>query len=129
MASDHMQMPPFESFRDAESYYIILAHEACHWTRHPARLDRDFGRKQWGDEAYAREELVAELGSAFLAADLGLSPEPRADHASYLASWLKVLRGDKRFIVSAAAHASRAADFLHSLQPNAEATAPDMLAA
>lgn len=56
---DHVQMPPFESFRDAESYYATLSHECTHWTRHPARLDRDFGRKRWGDEGYAMEELVA----------------------------------------------------------------------
>ena len=67
IGSDRIQMPPFESFRDAESYYATLAHETTHWTRHPSRLDRDFGRKRWGDEGYAREELVAELGSAFLA--------------------------------------------------------------
>ena len=67
-----MQMPPFETFRDAESYYATLAHECTHWTRHPTRLDRDFGRKRWGDEGYALEELVAELGAAFLCADLGL---------------------------------------------------------
>jgi len=83
---DYVQMPPFESFRDAESYYATLAHEVTHWTRHPSRLDRDFGRKRYGDEGYAREELVAELGSAFLSADLGLTPEPRPDHASYIAS-------------------------------------------
>ena len=117
---DTVQMPPFESFRDAESYYATLAHEVTHWTRHPSRLDRDFGRKRWGDEGYAREELVAELGSAFLSADLGLTPEPRADHASYIASWLKVLKDDKRFIFSAAGHAQRAADFLHRLQPQAQ---------
>jgi antirestriction protein ArdC len=72
IGSDRIQMPPFESFRDAESYYATLAHETTHWTRHPSRLDRDSGRKRWGDEGYAREEQVAELGSAFLAAGLGL---------------------------------------------------------
>ena len=61
-------MPPFEAFRDAESYYATLAHECTHWTRHPTRLDRDFGRKRFGDEGYAMEELVAELGAAFLCA-------------------------------------------------------------
>ncbi|MBO0906294.1 ArdC family protein [Jiella sonneratiae] len=117
--SDHVQMPSFACFRDAESYYATLTHELTHWTRHATRLDRDFGRKRWGDEGYAVEELVAELGSAFLAADLGIAPEPREDHAAYIASWLKVLKGDTRAIVSAAAHAQRAADFLHALQPDA----------
>ena len=64
--SNHVQMPPFETFRDAESRAAILAHELTHWTKHPTRLARNFGRKQFGDEGQAREELVAELGSAFL---------------------------------------------------------------
>ena len=63
------------------------------------------------------EELVAEIGAAFLCADLGLTPEPREDHAAYIGSWLKALRNDKRAIFSAAGHAQRAADYLHGLQP------------
>jgi antirestriction protein ArdC len=114
--ADFVQMPPFETFRDAESYAATLAHELTHWTKHDKRLARDMGRVKWGDEGYAREELVAELGSAFLCADLGITPETREDHAAYIASWLKVLKGDKRFIFSAASHAQRAADYLHSLQ-------------
>ncbi len=123
-AADHVQMPPFVAFRDAESYYATLAHEMTHWTRHPSRLDRDFGRKRWGDEGYAMEELVAELGAAFLSADLHLTPEIRGDHSAYIASWLEVLKNDKRAIFSAAAHAQKAADFLHRLQiPQREADA------
>jgi antirestriction protein ArdC len=68
--ADYIQMPPIESFRDAESYYATLAHETTHWTKHPSRIERDFGRKSWGDEGYAREELVAELGAAFLSGNL-----------------------------------------------------------
>jgi antirestriction protein ArdC len=117
---DYVQMPPFETFRDAESYYATLAHECTHWTRHPSRLEREFGRKRWGDEGYAMEELVAELGAAFLSADLDLTPEPRADHAAYIASWLKVLKNDKRAIFTAAGHAQRAADFLTGLQETRE---------
>lgn len=117
VAEDRVRMPPFEAFRDAESYYATLAHELTHWTRHPSRLDREFGRKKWGDEGYAVEELVAELGAAFLCADLDLTPDVRDDHASYIASWLKVLKNDRRAIFSAAGHAQRAADFLHRLQP------------
>lgn len=117
--SDRVQLPPFETFRDAGSYYATLAHEITHWTRHPSRLDRDLGRRRMGDEGYAREELVAELGAAFLAADLGLDLEPREDHASYIASWLEVLKQDKRAIFQAAAHAQRAADYLHDRQPRA----------
>lgn len=119
VTQDHVQMPPIEAFRDAESYYATLAHETTHWTRHKSRLDRDFGRKRFGDEGYAMEELVAELGSAFLSADLELTPEVRDDHAAYIASWIKVLKNDRRAIFSAASHAQRAADFLHGLQNSA----------
>lgn len=129
MAEDRVQMPPFEAFRDAESYYATLAHELTHWTRHPKRLARDFGRKSWGDEGYAMEELVAELGAAFLSADLDLTPEPRPDHAAYIASWLKVLKNDKRAIFSAAAHAQRAADFLTAMQPQHEQPQQEQAAA
>jgi antirestriction protein ArdC len=114
---DYVQMPPFETFRDAESYAATLAHELTHWTKHAKRLARDLGRVRWGDEGYAREELVAELGAAFLSADIGITPEVREDHAAYIATWLTVLKMDKRFIFSAAAHAQRAADYLHALQP------------
>ena len=109
---DFLQMPEYEDFQSGESYYATLAHELTHWTRHPTRLDRDMGRKAWGDSGYAMEELVAEMGAAFLCADLGITPEVREDHASYIASWLKVLRDDKKAIFTAAAHAQRAADFL-----------------
>jgi antirestriction protein ArdC len=113
---DYVQMPPFETFRDAESHAATLAHELTHWTKHPKRLARDLGRVRWGDEGYAREELVAELGSAFLCADLGITPEVRPDHAAYIASWLTALKMDKRVIFTAAAQAQRAADYLHGLQ-------------
>ena len=118
IGTDHIQMPLFISFKDAKSYYSTLAHETTHWTRHPSRLDRDLGRKKWGDEGYAMEELVAELGSAYLGADLGLSPEVREENAAYIASWLKVLKEDKRAIFTAAAHAQRAAECLHDYQIN-----------
>ncbi|MES2894989.1 MAG: zincin-like metallopeptidase domain-containing protein [Pseudomonadota bacterium] len=116
MGPDHVRMPPFEAFCDPQAYYATLAHECVHWTRHPSRLDRDLGRKRWGDEGYAREELVAELGAAFVCADLGLEMTPREDHAAYLASWLQVLKADKRAIFSAASHAQKAADYLTALQ-------------
>jgi antirestriction protein ArdC len=107
----------FETFRDAESYYATLAHELTHRTRHPSRLDRSFGRKRFGDAGYAMEELVAELGAAFLSADLSLTPEPRDDHAAYIGHWLNVLKNDKRAIFTAASHAQRAADFLSHSKP------------
>jgi antirestriction protein ArdC len=123
VSTDHVQMPPIEAFRDAESFYGVLGHETVHWTKHPTRLDRDFGRKRWGDEGYAMEELVAELGAAFLSADLELTAELRDDHASYIESWLKVLKSDSRAIFTAASHAQRAADFLYGLQAAAKAEA------
>lgn len=119
-AGDYVQLPPFEAFIDPESYYATLAHECTHWTRHPTRLDRDFGRKRFGDAGYAREELVAELGAAFLCADLGLELTPREDHAAYIGHWLEVLAGDKRFIFTAAAHAQRAVDYLVALQTHGD---------
>lgn len=116
LVMDRIQMPPFEAFFSAEGYYATLAHECCHWTRHPSRLDRSFGTHRFGDEAYAKEELVAELGAAFLCADLGLMLEDRQDHAAYIESWLTVLRNDRRAVFTAAAHAQKAVDYLHSLQ-------------
>lgn len=118
-ARDAVQLPPFETFRDAGSYYATALHELTHWTGHKDRLDRSFNAKRFGDNGYAREELVAELGAAFLCADLGITPEVREDHAAYLEHWLDVLREDKRAIFSAAAHAQRASDFLEALQPQA----------
>ena len=118
-ARDYIQMPAFEIFRDAASYVAILSHELTHWTAATHRLDRDLSRYSKDKSERAREELIAELGSCFLCADLGIVPElePRPDHASYLDSWLKVLSGDKRAIFAAAGHAQRAAGYLHFLQP------------
>lgn len=124
-SADRVQLPPFETFRDAESYYATLAHEEIHATKHKDRLARELGRKRWGDEGYAAEELVAELGSAFLCADLGITPEVQGDHAAYIGNWLKVLKGDKRAIFTAAAHAQRAADFLHAKAGTAPKTSPN----
>jgi antirestriction protein ArdC len=111
--NDTIQMPPFVSFRDADSYYATLAHECTHWTGSPSRLDRDFGGHRFGSEGYAIEELVAELGAAFLCADLELSLEPREDHVSYIATWLDVLVQDNRAVFTAAAHAQRAAEYIN----------------
>ena len=120
-STDSIVLPLFETFRDAESYYATLAHETTHWTAHESRLARDFGTKRFGSEGYAIEELVAELGAAFLCADLDLTLEPREDHAAYIANWLDVLTVDNRAIFAAASHAQRAADFINGLQPAASA--------
>ena len=111
ISDDVVRMPKLETFRDAESHAATLAHELTHWTRHASRLDRDLGRKRFGDEGYAMEGLVAELGSAYLCADLSITPEEREDHAAYIENWLKVLQNDKRAIFSAASHASKAVAF------------------
>ncbi len=113
---DSITLPKFEAFNSSVDFYSTIAHEHIHWTRHSSRLNRDFSQKKFGDSGYALEELVAELGSAYLMADLGLEFEPREDHAAYVASWLKALKNDKRFIFTAASHASRAVEFMHSKQ-------------
>jgi antirestriction protein ArdC len=122
IADDAIQMPPFESFDDADSYYATLAHEFVHWTGNKARLGRDFCGYRFGSEGYAVEELVAELGAAFLCADLELALEPREDHACYIATWLKVLAADNRALFTAAWHAQRAAEFMTNRA--AQAAAP-----
>ena len=109
--SDHIQMPPFGAFKENVSYYSTLAHEHTHWTATASRCDRQLG-KRFGDSAYAAEELIAELGAAFTSAHLGLSTEPREDHAQYIQSWLRVLKADKRAIFTAASKAQQACDWL-----------------
>lgn len=110
---DHILMPEPTAFQGTptstptEAYYATLLHELVHWTGGQLRLDRRFG--QFGDEAYAFEELIAELGAAFLCADLGVTNVPRADHAAYIASWLKALKHDGRALFRAAALADLAA--------------------
>jgi len=116
-AFDVIQLPPLPAFRDMESYYGTALHELTHWTGHPSRCARELNGHRFGSEAYAFEELIAELGSAFLCAELGITPEVRDDHVAYLAGWLTVLKQDKRAIFAAASQAQRAADYLHGLQP------------
>ena len=126
--TDHIQMPLRETFRDAAAYVATLSHELTHWTAMPHRVGRDLSRYAKDRSERAREELIAELGSCFLSADLGIAPElePRPDHVDYLASWLAVLHDDRRAIFSAAAHAQRAVAYLHRLQ---QATAEEREAA
>ena len=118
-AHDFVQMPPAGAFVDVQAYYGTLAHELTHWSGHETRLSRTFGKK-FGDKAYAFEELVAELGAAFASARLEIASEPREDHASYLASWLKVLKSDKRAIFTAASKAQAACDYLFDLAEKAD---------
>jgi antirestriction protein ArdC len=92
-----------------DDYYATALHELTHWTGHSSRNAREYG-KRFGDQAYAREELVAEMGAAFLCAKTGITAQ--LQHASYIGSWLKVLKGDKRAVLVAAGAAQRAADFV-----------------
>lgn len=120
-AGDFIQMPPRDTFTGTdtstpvEAYYSTLLHELVHLSGAKHRLDRQFG-KRFGDQAYAAEELVAELGAAFLCADLEVSLVPRPDHACYIASWLKVLKADKKAIFTAASKAQEAVVYLTGLQ-------------
>ncbi len=121
-ATDHIQMPFFSAFADPASYYSVLSHEAIHLSGAPHRLNRDL-KPRFNEEAYAAEELVAELGAAFLCADLGISNEPRPDHASYVSSWLTVLKNERRAIFTAASKAQQAVDWLHAQQKELQAAA------
>ena len=120
---DFVQVPPQPAFFDQINYYRTCLHELTHWTGHKSRLARDFTHG-FGTQGYAREELAAEMGSAFLCAALGIVPTVR--HADYIAGWLDILRADNRAIFRAASAASKAADFLLKLRDEAEAaTAAD----
>jgi antirestriction protein ArdC len=107
---EHIAMPEIGQFRSAAHFYSVFAHEITHSTGNVNRLKRDMTGR-FGDQAYAFEELVAELGSAMICGSIGLEQRPREDHAQYIKSWLSALRGDPKFIISAASHAQKAADF------------------
>jgi antirestriction protein ArdC len=107
---DAIQMPKFESFKSAESYYATKLHELCHWTGHDNRLSRDLSGS-FGSQSYAREELIAELASAFVCCDLGINSEIE-NHASYIDSWVRILRSDSKAFFTAGSEARKAADFL-----------------
>lgn len=108
-ATDIVTMPDFERFASSSGYLATLAHELCHWTGHKSRLDR-FGANTRTN--YAFEELIAEMGAAFVGARLGIVGEHIENHSAYLASWLKALRNDKRMIFKAATLAQQAADLV-----------------
>lgn len=119
---DLIRMPDRRAFNGTptssptEAYYSTLFHELTHWTAPAHRCDRDMSGS-FGSEKYAIEELVAELGAAFLCADIGINSAPRADHADYIASWLKCLKADNRAVFKAAAQASKAAAFIVQKAP------------
>lgn len=118
-SDDIIQLPPSTSFEKPDDYYATALHELCHWTGHQRRLNRVLGGRR-DIEAYAYEELVAEIGAAFLFAHCGLLA--RMEHASYIDSWLDALRHDKRLIFVAAGAAQKAADFVLGSSDEAEET-------
>lgn len=121
-STDHIQMPERNRFSGTdtisatESYYATLFHELTHWTSHKKRLDRHIPGG-FTKEGYAMEELVAELGAAFLCSELAITNAPRPDHAAYIEHWLSILKKDKRAIFTAASQASKARAYLAGLQP------------
>jgi antirestriction protein ArdC len=121
---DKVIMPPPEAFSSPDAYTATGLHELVHWSGHESRLARAFGRR-FGDQAYAAEELVAEIGSMFLCAELGVN-SALEHHVSYVKNWRDLMRGDSRAIVTAASRAQAAADFiLAKIRPAADEPAGD----
>jgi antirestriction protein ArdC len=109
---DFMSIPPFEAFKGADHFYNVAFHELTHWTGHKSRLDRDL-KHRFGERAYAAEELIAELGAAFLSAEFSFDGDVR--NAGYIATWIELLKADKRAFFTASNRASKAADYLRGL--------------
>jgi len=127
-SQDFIRVPPQPAFFEQINYYRTCFHELGHWTGHASRLNREF-KGRYGSHAYAREELVAEMASAFVCASLSITPTVR--HADYLGSWLEVLTEDNRAIFNAASLASKAADFILAFEnaaPHADASAMERAA-
>lgn len=122
---DIIYMPDMDKFitteqcTATENYYATLLHELVHWSGAEKRLNRTKGKK-FGDNDYAREELVAEMGAAFLCTGFGLPTADKGSHAAYIDNWLQVLRNDKYCVIQAASQASKAVDYLHGIQPTYE---------
>ncbi len=119
-ADDFIRLPDTTAFESYEHYLATALHECCHWSGHPKRLDRDL-KTRFGTNAYAAEELVAELGAAFLCAHLSVTGQLR--HAEYLANWLQLFKEDSRAIFTAASKASKAADYLRGFTEQLEEAA------
>lgn len=109
-ARDMIAMPEPDAFNSPTDFYGTMLHELTHWTGHENRLNRKMTCKKWGDESYAFEELIAELGAAYLCTHYQL--DGKLQHADYIAGWLKVLKSDKKAIFTAAAQASKASDYI-----------------
>ncbi|MBL4623181.1 MAG: hypothetical protein JKY89_12370 [Immundisolibacteraceae bacterium] len=111
LGSEYINMPQLGQFKDATSYYATFFHEMTHSTGAENRLNRDMSGR-FGSQKYAKEELVAELGAAMLSGSIGLTQTPRLDHVHYIKSWIRCLKNDEHFIISAASQAQKAADFI-----------------
>ena len=111
-SQDFISMPAFAGFKGADHFYNVAFHELTHWTAHKARLDRDL-KNRFGSRNYAAEELVAELGAAFLSAEFGFDGKVR--NAGYIANWIELLKADKRALFTACSQASKAAHYLRGL--------------
>ena len=105
-------LPPFETFKDANGYYATALHELVHWTGEEKRCNRQFG-KRFGDKAYSAEELVAELGAAFMCAEFGF--DAVTQHAAYIQNWIELLKDDPKAFITAASKASQAVEYLREL--------------
>jgi antirestriction protein ArdC len=127
-ATDTIHVPDLAQFDHAAHHAGTLAHEHVHWTGHADRLERDLSGR-FGSDSYAAEELVAELGAAMWCAEMGLSAVTRADHAAYLAGWLRILRADARALVTVASRAQAAVDYLNTRAGHTTAGADDEEAA
>jgi antirestriction protein ArdC len=109
---DFISMLAFEAFKGADHFYSVAYHELVHWSGHGSRLDRDL-KNRFGSQKYAAEELIAELGAAFLCAEFGFDGDLR--HAGYIQSWIDLLKVDTRAFFTACSQASKAADYLRGL--------------
>ena len=118
---DFISMPSFGTFKAADHFYNVTFHELTHWTGHKSRLDRDL-KNRFGSRNYAAEELIAELGAAFLCAEFGFDGDVR--NAGYIASWIELLKADKRAFFTACSKASKAADYLRGLALADQAEVP-----
>jgi antirestriction protein ArdC len=123
---DFITMPAFAAFKSADSFYNVAFHELTHWTGAKSRIDRDL-KNRFGTQAYAAEELIAELSAAFLAAEFSFDGDVR--HAGYIKTWIHLLKSDKRAFFTAASKAQAAADYLRGLALRDPAEEPLPMAA
>lgn len=125
-SQDFINLPGFAAFKGADHFYNAAFHELTHWTGHKPRLDRELSTR-FGTDAYAAEELIAELGAAFLAAEFGFDGDVR--HAGYIETWIKLLKNDKRAFFTACSKAQKAADYLRGLALAETISEPEAIAA